>query len=98
MTDPIKKREDDIIHLSISLDEKELLEKAASIKGLSLCSYIISNCLEAARQDIEDYYKCVLSDIDRDLFLSLIENPPEPSGALKSAMARFKDKYKAEKK
>lgn len=96
MTDPIKKPKDNRIDLRISLDEKELLEKAASIKRLSLSSYIVSNCLEAARKDMEDYHKFVLSDRDRDLFLSLIENPPEPNEALKSAMARFQHEYESE--
>jgi uncharacterized protein (DUF1778 family) len=96
LTDATKKLKDNRLNLRISPEEKELLEKAASIKGLSLNSYIISNCLEAARRDIETYHECVLSDKDRDLFLSLIENPPEPNQALKLAMARFKDKYKSE--
>lgn len=31
-----------------------------------------------------------LSDRDRDLLLSLLENPPEPNEALKKAIAKFK--------
>ncbi|OKH54040.1 hypothetical protein NIES2101_08175 [Calothrix sp. HK-06] len=46
--------------------------------------------------DIETYDTCILSDIDRDLFLSLIEKPPEPNEALKLAIARFKNEYKGE--
>lgn len=48
------------------------------------------------RLDIETNHNCILSDRDRDLFLSLIENPPEPNQALKLAMARFKNEYKGE--
>ncbi len=82
------------VDLRISQEQKDLLETAASLKGLSLSAYLLSNSLEAARKDIESYEKLVLSDKDRDLFLSLIENPPEPNQNLKSAMKRFKDKYK----
>ncbi len=46
--------------------------------------------------EIETHHNCILSDIDRDLFLSLIENPPKPNEALKLAMARFKNEYKGE--
>jgi hypothetical protein len=46
---------------------------------------------EPNRLDIQTYHDCILSDTDRDLFLSLIENPPEPNEALKLAMARFKN-------
>lgn len=35
----------------------------------------------------------VLTDSERDIFLCLIENPPEPNPALKSAMKRFKEEY-----
>jgi uncharacterized protein (DUF1778 family) len=35
----------------------------------------------------------ILTDSDRDIFLCLIENPPEPNQALKSAMKRFKEEY-----
>ncbi len=35
----------------------------------------------------------VLSDRDRDLFLSLLENSPEPCEALKSAMYKYQNKY-----
>ncbi|MBW4508874.1 MAG: DUF1778 domain-containing protein [Scytonematopsis contorta HA4267-MV1] len=82
------------VDLRISQEQKDLLETAASLKGLSLSAYLLSNSLEAARKDIESYEKLVLSDKDRDLFLSLIENPPEPNQNLKSAMKIFKDKYK----
>ncbi|MEW5859359.1 MAG: DUF1778 domain-containing protein [Cyanobacteriota bacterium] len=34
-----------------------------------------------------------MSDRDRDLFLSILENPPEPNEALKSAMREYQDQY-----
>ncbi|NEP46213.1 MAG: DUF1778 domain-containing protein [Okeania sp. SIO2H7] len=40
----------------------------------------------------------VLSDRDWDLFVSLIENPPEPSEALKSAMKEYLEEYEIEPK
>ncbi len=93
MANIIKKSKDSRVDLRISPEEKDLLEKAASMKGLTLSSYLISNSLEAARRDIENYHKLILSDDERDLFLSLMENPPEPNPALKSAMKRFQDEY-----
>lgn len=47
---------------------------------------------KTVKKDIESDEKLVLTDKDRDLFLSLMENPPEPNQALKSAMRRFKEK------
>ncbi|BAZ12906.1 hypothetical protein NIES4071_47400 [Calothrix sp. NIES-4071] len=51
---------------------------------------------EANQLDTETQHNCILNDTDRDLFISLIENPPEPNEALKLAMIRFKNEYKGE--
>ena len=90
---PTTKAKKSRLDLRIDQDQKELLERAASLRGLSLSSYLLSNSIEAATKDIESYEKLVLSDNDRDLFLSLMENPPEPNQALKSAMRRFQEEY-----
>jgi uncharacterized protein (DUF1778 family) len=83
----------DRIDLRVSSDQKELLEKAASLKGLSLSAYLLSHGLEAAKIELEAHQKLVLSDRDRDLFLSLIVNPPKPNQDLKNAMRNFQQKY-----
>lgn len=65
------------LDLRVTLEQKELLERAAAIKGVSLSAYTLSHLLPAARQDIDAYEKLVLSNRDRDLFMSVIENPPQ---------------------
>ena len=92
-TTTAKKAKKSRLDLRVSLREKELLERAASLKGISVSSYLLSNSIQAATKDIESHEKLVLSDNDRDLFLSLMENPPEPNQALKSAMRRFQEEY-----
>ncbi|MEM9922198.1 MAG: DUF1778 domain-containing protein [Cyanobacteria bacterium P01_D01_bin.50] len=92
-TTSAKKAKQSRVDLRVSQQQKELLERAASLRGLSLSSYLLSNGIEAAIKDIESHEKLVLSDNDRDLFLSLMENPPEPNQALKSAMRRFQEEY-----
>ena len=81
------------IDLRVSKEQKELLETAASIKGLSLSSYLLTNCLSIAQADIAEHHKLVLSDSDRDLFLSLIADPPEPNRDLVAAMQEFQQEY-----
>ena len=93
LTTSAKKAKPSRIDLRVSPEQKELLERAASLRGLSLSSYLLSNSIETARRDIESHEKLVLSDNDRNLFLSLMENPPEPNQALKSAMRRFQEEY-----
>lgn len=93
LTTKAKKLKQSRVDFRVSAEQKELLERAASLKGLSVSSYLLSNSIEAATKDIESHEKLVLSDNDRDLFLSLMENPPEPNQALKSAMRRFQEEY-----
>ncbi|MFM6628434.1 MAG: DUF1778 domain-containing protein [Microcystis panniformis] len=37
--------------------------------------------------------RLILSDRDRDLFMSIMENPPELQGNLKTAIKKYRDKY-----
>jgi uncharacterized protein (DUF1778 family) len=81
------------IDLRVSQAQKALLERASELKGMSLSAYLLSQGLAAAQADIEKHQKLVLSDIDRDLFLQLLANPPQPEKALSDAMREFQEKY-----
>jgi len=64
------KSKDSRLDLRVTLEQKELLERAAAIKGVSLSAYTLSHLLLAARQDIDSYEKLVLSNRDRGSNLS----------------------------
>jgi len=84
------------IDLRVTSSQKDLLEKAAALKGLSLSAYLLSHGLEAAMADLTDYQTLVLSDRDRDLFLALLEDPPPPNPALTKAMQKFQQNYEVD--
>jgi uncharacterized protein (DUF1778 family) len=81
------------IDLRVTQEQKELLERAASLKGISLSAYTLFHVLPAAKQDIDKNERLVLSNRDRDLFLSVMENPPELKGKLKAAIQEYRNKY-----
>ncbi len=81
------------IDLRVSQEQKELLERAAELRGMSLSIYLLSYCLAAAQADLAVHQKLVLSDKDRDLFLQLLANPPKPEKALVEAMRQFQAEY-----
>ena len=81
------------IDLRVTQEQKELLERAASLKGISLSAYTLFHLLPAAKQDIDVHERLVLSNRDRDLFMSVMENPPELKGKLKSAIHKYREKY-----
>lgn len=81
------------IDLRVTQEQKELLEKAASLRGISLSAYTLLHLLPVAKQDIDTQERLILSDRDRDLFMSIMENPPELQGHLKTAIKKYRDKY-----
>ncbi|WP_243146854.1 DUF1778 domain-containing protein [Scytonema sp. UIC 10036] len=81
------------VDLRVTQQQKELLERAANLKGVSLSAYTLFHLLPIARQDIDSQERLVLSDRDRDLFMSVMENPPELKGKLKTTLQKFRKKY-----
>ena len=74
---------DSRVDFRVSDVQKSLLERAAEIKHLTLSSYILSSSIKQAEQDIAENEMLILSNRDRDLVMSALENPPEPNEALK---------------
>lgn len=74
---------DSRVDFRVSDVQKSLLERAAEIKHLSLSSYILSASIKQAELDIAENEMLILSNRDRDLIMSALENPPEPNEALR---------------
>jgi uncharacterized protein (DUF1778 family) len=87
------KAKDSRIDLRVTQEQKELLERAAALKGVSLSAYILFYVLPAAKHEVNSHERLVLSSRDRDMFLSVMESPPELKGKLKSAIKKYIDKY-----
>ena len=80
---------DSRVDFRVSDVQKSLLERAAEIKHLSLSSYILSSSIKQAEQDIAENEMLILSNRDRDLVMSALENPPEPNEALRGMFKWF---------
>ena len=88
-----KERKDARIDIRLDTHLKERIERAAALRNVDVSSFILSRVVPAADEEIAAHERLVLSDRDRDLFLKLISNPPEPSEKLVKAAKRFKKKY-----
>jgi uncharacterized protein (DUF1778 family) len=71
-------------------EQKERIERAASLKGLSLSDFIVQNADEAAIRTIQMHTSWTLEDRDRDVFVQALLNPPAPSARLKAAVKRYR--------
>ena len=74
---------DERIYFRVNSKQKALLEQVAELKHVSLSSYVLTSSLKQAQIDLAENEILVLSNRDRDLVMSALENPPEPNKALK---------------
>jgi len=73
-------------------EQKERIERAARIKGLSLSDFIVQHADEAAIRTIQLHTSWTLGERDRDQFVQALLNPPAPSVRMKAAAKRYKDR------
>lgn len=71
-------------------EEKSLIEEAASLSGMITSNFINSTLISSAREVIRSHQVTVLSEQDRELFLSLLEEDAPPVPALIRAAQRYK--------
>ena len=74
---------DSRINLRTSLDDKSLLERAASLRHLSLSSYMIATSIRQAQLDLAEQETLLVSNSERDMIMKALENPPKPNAALR---------------
>ena len=84
---------DSRLDLRITQEQKQLLERAAAIRGVSLSAYTLLHLLPIARKEVNNHERLVLSNRDRELFMSALENPPKLKGKLKAAIQKYREKY-----
>jgi len=68
--------------------EKDLLNRAAAIKGMRTSEFIRELALEQAREVIDEAERIVVSERSYREILDLLDNPPEPSDTLIGAMRK----------
>jgi uncharacterized protein (DUF1778 family) len=63
----------------VTIEQKQLMERAASLRGQNLTEFMISVLADAATQTILDSELIALTDRDRQAFAAALLNPPAPS-------------------
>jgi uncharacterized protein (DUF1778 family) len=71
-------------------EQKNRIEQAARIKGLSLSDFIVQHADEAAIRTIQQHTSWTLEGRDRDAFVQALLNPPRPGTRLKAAVKRYR--------
>lgn len=78
------------LNFRLPLELKEKIEQAALVSGVTVTDFAINVLASSADEVLDKHQNRTLSNRDRDLFLAMIENPPEPNEALKKAVQNYK--------
>ncbi|MCW5220142.1 type II toxin-antitoxin system TacA family antitoxin [Verminephrobacter aporrectodeae] len=80
----------------ISPDLQKMLKRAAEIQGRTLTDFVVAAVQDAAQRAIEQAEVIRLSLADQQRFAEVLLSPPEPTPALKRAMARHDELLRTE--
>ena len=75
-------------------DLKQLIERAAKIRGTSVTDFVAATLQEAATEIIQETESFRMREEDRRVFFNALTNPPEPNEHAKAAVARYKRKVR----
>lgn len=81
-------RRDERLEARISSEEKELIERAATARGVSVTDFVISSVHAEAIRAIEERHTFDLSQRDQRAFVHALLNPEAPNEALLRAAER----------
>jgi uncharacterized protein (DUF1778 family) len=79
------------LEVSLTADQRSLVESAAAAVGQPIAAFVASAVVDKARKTVESRRGIRLSDRDRDHFLALLDNPPEPGPGLLRAAQQHQD-------
>jgi uncharacterized protein (DUF1778 family) len=69
------------------------IERAASIKGLTVTDFILQNAVAHARQTIREYESWTLERPDAEVFAAALAGPAKLGPRLKQAAKRYKERF-----
>lgn len=73
----------------IPSSQKELLQRAASLRSQSLTEFVIASAHSAALQTIAEHELVTLCAQDSEAFVRALIKPPAPNRKLRNAARRF---------
>lgn len=86
---PVLSARGDRIDFRVNPETKELLVRAAALRGSNLTAFVLESAQERAVDLIERHERLRLTDRDRDRLLQALERPPAPTAALRKAFQKY---------
>ena len=73
----------------VTPQQKELLQHAAELQGLSLTDFLITSAQQIAEATIREHSVITLTKRDSMAFAEALLNPQQPNAELRAAFARY---------
>ena len=79
------------LDLRVAPEEKELIDRAATLMGSNTTDFVRSTLLTAAREAIRTHEVIKLTAEGTRVFIEALINPPEPNEHLRALVREFGD-------
>jgi len=78
------------MNIRLPQDLKALIERGASITGMSVTDFLVLSATEKAEQAVEKHKTFLASRKDQEVFFEALMNPGKPNDRLQAAAWRYK--------
>lgn len=78
------------INLRTSAETKNLLARAASLRGMSLSNFLLEAAQQLAQEVVKEHEQILLSQRDWEKFALILDDDSPPNAKLQKAMTKFK--------
>jgi uncharacterized protein (DUF1778 family) len=82
----------DRLEARVTPEQKQLIARAAALRGSSVTEFIVASAQQAATETIKDFEILTLHDEARDVFVNAVLHPPAPNEAARKAARRYMER------
>lgn len=79
----------DRLEARVTREQKQLISRAAALRGFSVTEFIVASAQDAATETIKEFEMLSLHDEARDVFVDAILHPRAPNEAARKAARRY---------
>jgi uncharacterized protein (DUF1778 family) len=90
MTQAHRSRKEERLEARLTPTQKQLIERAAALRGTSVTEFVVVSAQAAATSAIKDFEALSLRDEAREVFINAVLDPPAPNEAARNAAERYK--------
>jgi uncharacterized protein (DUF1778 family) len=84
-----RSRKEERLEARVTPEQKELIARAAALRGYSVTEFVVASAQKAAADVIQESEVLRLRGEAQEIFVNAILNPPSPNEAARAAAQRY---------